>query len=216
MTDLERPSKALIESYRHFPAAVLSDAMGRTNCMDSGIKTLVPNLRICGPAFTAQCYPGDNLMCHYGLHLAQAGDVLVIDGAGYNEGALWGGLLSLSASQQKLGGTVIEGAARDVEDLKEIDYPVYARNVTPRGVFKLRQGQVNLPVVCGGIVVHPGDLVVGDDNGIAVVPREKITTVIQVASEVLSREKAMTEGIKSGKTTYQFLGLERLFKDQDS
>ena len=137
MTDLERPSKALIESYRHFPAAVLSDAMGRTNCMDSGIKTLVPNLRICGPAFTAQCYPGDNLMCHYGLHLAQAGDVLVIDGAGYNEGALWGGLLSLSASQQNLGGTVIEGAARDVEDLKEIDYdnlygPVVDKRLFPK------------------------------------------------------------------------------------
>ena len=155
-------------------------------------------------------------MCHYGLHLAQAGDILVIDGAGYDEGALWGGLLSLSASQKKLGGTVIEGAARDVEDLKEIKYPVYARNVTPRGVFKLRQGQVNLPVVCGGIVVQPGDLVVGDDNGIAVVPREKVTTVIEIASEVLSREKAMTEEIESGKTTYEFLGLEKFFKDQDS
>ena len=190
--------------------------MGRTNCMDSGIKALSPNLRICGPAFTVRCYPGDNLMCHYGLHLAQAGDILVIDGAGYNEGALWGGLLSLSASQQKLGGTVIEGAARDVEDLREMNYPVYSRNVTPRGFFKLRQGQINLPVVCGGIVVHPGDLVVGDDNGIAIVPREKVTTVIQVASEVLSREKVMTEGIKSGKTTYQFLGLEKLFEDQDS
>ncbi len=216
MTDLVWPSKALIESYRRFPPAVLSDAMGRTNCMDSGIKALLPDLRICGPAFTVRCYPGDNLMCHYGLHLAQAGDILVIDGAGYDEGALWGGLLSLSASQKKLGGTVIEGAARDVEDLKEIKYPVYARNVTPRGVFKLRQGQVNLPVVCGGIVVQPGDLVVGDDNGIAVVPREKVTTVIEIASEVLSREKAMTEGIKSGKTTYEFLGLEKFFKDQDS
>lgn len=111
---------------------------------------------------------------------------------------------------------MIEGAARDVEDLEEINYPIYARTVTPRGIFKLGQGRVNLPVICGGIVVHPGDLVVGDDNGIAIVPREKITTVIKIANEVLSREKMITEGIESGKTTYELLGLDEYFKDKDS
>src|SRR5688572_16004049 len=123
----DRPPSELIQAYRELPSSVVSDAMGRTHCMDSGIKALIPRARLCGAALTIRCYPGDTLMCHFGLYGASPGDVLVVDGGGYTEGALWGGLLSRSALQCGVAGTILDGAARDQEELQKLNYPVYAR-----------------------------------------------------------------------------------------
>lgn len=159
MISFGRPPLNLIEAYREFPASVVADALGRTRCMGSAIKPLIAKARICGPALTIRCYPGDNLMCDYGLHQALPGDVLVVDGGGYTEGARWGGLLSRSALQRGVAGTILDGAARDQEELQKLDYPVYARAVTPRGVYKTMKGEVNVPITCGKVIVQPGDLI---------------------------------------------------------
>jgi len=206
-----KPSQALLETYKQFPTSILSDALDRMNCMHSGLKALVPESHICGPALTVRCYPGDNLMCHYAVHKANPGDVLVVDGAGYTEGAIWGALLSRSAAVRGLGGTVIDGAARDRVELRTIGYPVYARAVTPRGVFKTRRGEINVPVSCGGLAVSPGDLIVGDEDGIVVVPCRLMTQVAEKASQILAKEKEMTACIERGQTLYDFLGLGKLF-----
>jgi 4-hydroxy-4-methyl-2-oxoglutarate aldolase len=208
----QRPGPDLIEACKQFPPAVLGDAMGRTGCMDSGIKPFIAGARVCGPALTLRCYPGDNLMCHYGLYVARAGDVLVVDGSGYTEGALWGGLLSLSARQKGLAGTIIDGAARDLEDLREIGYPVYARAITPRGVFKTIKGQIHVPVHCGGVTVHPGDLLVGDENGIVVLPSSQVSQIIKEARKVLDKEREIVGEIEKGRTIYETLKLDQYFR----
>lgn len=166
-----------------------------------------------GPALTVRCYPGDNLMCHYALQMAQPGDILVVDGSGYTEGALWGGLLSLSARQRKLGGTVVDGAARDCDDIRQLGYPVYARSLTPRGVFKTMKGEINVAINCGGVAVQPGDLIVGDENGIVVVPRSQAVKVVEDAIKVIEKENGIAAEIEKGKTIYEILSLNRYFEE---
>jgi 4-hydroxy-4-methyl-2-oxoglutarate aldolase len=211
MTPFQRPTFDVIQACRAFPASVLADAMSRTRCMDSGIKPLIQKARICGPALTIRCYPGDNLMCHYGLQGALPGDVLVVDGGGYTEGALWAGLLSRSALQRDVAGTILDGAARDQEELQKLNYPVYARSVTPRGVFKAMKGEINVPISCGNLTVHPGDLVLGDSDGIVVVPRDRLSETLEEARQILRKEEQIQAEIERGKTIFDMLGLNRFF-----
>jgi len=214
MISFDRPSIDLIQACREFPASALADAMGRSQCMESGIRPLIEKPRVCGPALTVRCYPGDNLMCHYALHSAQAGDVLVVDGGRYTEGALWGGLLTRSALQRGLGGTVVDGAARDQEELQQLGYPVYARAVTPRGVFKTMKGEVNVSISCGNVTVHPGDLVVGDGDGVVVIPRDRVTETLETVREILKKEEQIRLEIERGGTIFEKLGLNRFFESQ--
>ena len=151
-------------------------------------------------------------MCHYGLHGALPGDVLVVDGGGYTEGALWGGLLSRSALQRGVAGTILDGAARDQEELQRLNYPVYARAVTPRGVFKSMKGEVNVPVSCGSITVHPGDIVLGDCDGIVVVPWNRLSETLEGARQIQKKEEEIQAEIERGKTIFDLLGLNRLFE----
>jgi 4-hydroxy-4-methyl-2-oxoglutarate aldolase len=176
--------------------------------MHSAIRTLVPQARICGPALTVRCYPGDNLMCHYAVYKAYPGDVLMIDGGAYGECAIWGSLLSRSAAQRRLGGTVVDGAARDAEDLRQIGYPVYARALTPRGAFKTHRGEINVPISCGGVTVSPGDLIVGDEDGIVVVPRLQLATIAERAGQIVRKEADMIACIDGGGTLFEFLELK--------
>jgi len=203
-------SGALIESCGQFSASVLSDAMRHAHCMHSVIRPLVPQSRICGQAFTVRCYPGDNLMCHYAVSQASEGDVLVVDGSGNTEVALWGSLLSLSAARRNLGGTIIDGAVRDSEDLQRIGYSVYARTVTPRSGFKAHAGEVNLPISCGGVVVCDGDIVVADADGVVVIPRARLQEVVNRATEITMKESDIAAQIEKGVTTYEIFGLSKL------
>ena len=207
--DVARTEPGVVDRCRQLPVAALADALGRTGVMTSSLRLLVPGSRLAGPALTVRCYPGDNLMVHYGVAIAQPGDVLIVDGAGYTEGALWGGLLGRSARQRRLAGAVIDGAARDVEELRELGLPLYARAVTPRGVFKTLPGVAGVPVSCGGVVVHPGDLIVGDSSGVVVLPRAQAVEVVAQAERLVAREAELAVEIERGRTLYEVLGLEQ-------
>ena len=203
----ERPGADQIDLCRRFEASILADAQGRTNCMHSAIRPLVPGARICGPALTVRCYPGDNLTCHYAVYKAHAGDVLVIDGGAYSEGAIWGSLITQSAAQRKLGGTILDGAARDAEELRRIGYPVYARSLTPRGVFKTQRGEIGVPISCGGVSICPGDVIVADEDGVVVVPRLQLNAIAARAAEIVRKEAAMAACIERGESLFEFLKL---------
>jgi 4-hydroxy-4-methyl-2-oxoglutarate aldolase len=208
----ERPDPAVVRAFARFPASIVGDALGRNSCLAGALRPLVPGARLCGPALTVRCYPGDNLMCHHGVEIAAPGDVLIVDGAGYTEGALWGGLLTRTAIKRGLAGVVVDGAARDADELRELGLPIYARAVTPRGVFKARAGEAAVPVTCGGVVVHPGDLVLGDGDGVVVVPRARLGETLSEAERTLLREAELAAEIDRGGTIYRMLGLERLVK----
>lgn len=186
----------------------ISDAMGRVG-VPAGLRPLNPHARLLGTAYTIRPWPGDNLTLHYALKHAQPGQVLVVDGGGRTDVALWGELMSLCAKEQCLAGIVVDGAVRDRDVLEKMDFPVYARSVTPRGPLKLAMGQVNLPVNCGGVVVQPGDLLVGDADGLVVVSAAQADQALAAALAVAAKERQLQAKIRSGAVLYDLLGLNK-------
>ena len=177
--DFERPDPDLVKEFSMIATSTLSDAMGRYGATTHEIKPLDPSFHMAGPAYTIRCYVKDNLMLHYGLRLANPGDILVVEASGYSEGAFWGELMSTMAKIKQFGGIVLHTGARDRCKIREIGFPVFLRSVLPMGTLKDSPGSINLPVQCGGVVVNPGDIVVGDDDGVVVIPKEDARTVLE-------------------------------------
>jgi len=181
-TQSNRPPKALIEGFAGIPVANIADNMNRMSCMDAKIRP-INEVPLLGPAFTVKARPGDNLMLHRALDLAEPGDIVVVDAQGDLTNAIMGELMALWAKQRGIGGFVIDGAIRDIGALRKMDLPIYAAGVTPAGPYKDGPGEINVPVACGGLVVNPGDILVGDEDGIVVInPRD--------AAELLEKARA--------------------------
>lgn len=171
----------VIAGFAEFDTPAISDLMNRLFTMALEIKPLTdPALRILGPACTVKVFPGDNLMVHKSLDIARPGDVVVIDASGSSLTAVLGDLISTKARHRKIAGFVVDGLIRDLPAILRLgDFPVFARGVTPIGPLHRGPGEVNYPVSVGGIVVHPGDIVVGDRNGVVIVPRDAGADVLE-------------------------------------
>ncbi len=182
---VNRPDAELVASFGAFDAPAISDRMNRLYTMAPGIRNLTDErLRILGPACTVKVYPGDNLMVHKALDIAQPGDVVVVDTSASTMTAVLGDLVSTKARHRGLAGFVVDGLVRDLPAIQALgDFPVYARGVTPTGPLHRGPGEINHPVCAGGIVVEPGDIIVGDQSGVVVVPQE-------IARELLDRLQA--------------------------
>jgi len=176
-----RPDPDLIEGFGEFDTPEISDLMNRLYTISSQIKGLTHDgLRILGPACTVKVYPGDNLAVHKCLDIAERGDVVVVDAGGSPMNAVLGDLISTKARHRGIKGFVIDGLIRDLPAIRELgDFPVFARGVTPIGPLHRGPGEVNYPISCGGIVVHSGDIVVGDLNGVVVVPQDMAADVLR-------------------------------------
>src|SRR5580692_8966701 len=179
--NVSRPEPELLAAFADIPTATLSDAMGRHGALSSAIRPVYENIRMVGAALTVLCFPGDNLMTHKALQMVQPGDVLVIDDGDYNTGC-FGHKSALHARSKGGTGIVVSGSVRDVAMLRRDRFPTFARGVSPRAPQKNTPGSINVPVHIGGIVIHPGDIVVGDDDGVVVVP-------LAMANEVIERAK---------------------------
>lgn len=184
----------------------ISDAMGRTG-VPAGIRPQGRGFALFGPAFTVRAHPGDNLALHRALDSVPAGHILVVDGGGFTDIALWGELMSLDAMARGVSGLVIEGAVRDAGSFTELGFPVYARAVTPRGPFKTNAGEMQIPISCGGVPVSPGDYIVGDDEGLVVIPMKRLEAVVFAAERVAAREVELGSRIACGERLYDLLGL---------
>ena len=170
--DVDRPSEKLVKELGQFDTPDISDILNRMYAMNNGIRNLTGTDRVCGPACTVKVFPGDNLMVHKVLDVAKPGDIVVIDAGGARSNAVLGDLISSKAKFRGIAGFVIDGLIRDLPEVKEVGVPVFARGETPIGPLHRGPGEVNYPVSCGGIVVSPGDIIVGDPNGIVVIRRE--------------------------------------------
>jgi regulator of RNase E activity RraA len=184
-SDVDRPDPELVGGFGAFDTPAISDRMNRLYTMAPGIRNLTDDgLRILGPACTVKVYPGDNLMVHKALDVAQPGDVVVVDTSASTMTAVLGDLVSTKARHRGLAGFVVDGLIRDLPAIRALgDFPVYARGVTPTGPLHRGPGEINHPVCAGGIVVEPGDIIVGDQSGLVVVPQE-------IARELLDRLEA--------------------------
>lgn len=196
-TDTPSASAALVEQFRGLGSPSVADAMGRFHFMDAGIRSQ-SRLPLCGAAVTVDVRPGDNLMVHKAFEMARAGDVVVVSTNGNTTSAVFGELMCHTAVAVRLGGLVVDGAIRDVERVTAMGFPVFSRAVCAGGCDKDGPGEINVPIACGGVVVMPGDIVVGDADGVAVVPREEAAEVLQLVQSLLEREKVRTAEIRSG------------------
>jgi RraA family protein len=185
--DFERVSPAVVAEAAKFQAAILADVAGRRGTLDR-IAPLSPAMRLAGPALTVEVRAGDNLMIHAAMALARPGDVLVVDGKGDTGCALMGALMVNACKVMQLGGIVIDGAVRDTDELRELGFPVFAAGANPNGPTKFVPGRINWPVSAGGVAVSPGDLVVGDADGVVVVEREKAASLLPLAAKKVADE----------------------------
>jgi RraA family protein len=195
---IERPAPEVVEAFKQFAAADVSDMLNRLYTMKPEIKNYTTDTPICGPATTVKCYPGDNLMVHKVLDLAKPGDVLVIDAGSSDMNAIVGDLISTKAKFRGIHAFVVDGLIRDVEDIKEISFPVFARGVTPIGPLHRGPGEINYPVACGGIVVNPGDLIVGDRDGVVVVRQDFAEDTLQRLIKQKNSSAGYEENVKKG------------------
>jgi regulator of RNase E activity RraA len=183
--------------FRERASSNVADAMGRFNFMDPGIRRRSGS-GVVGQAVTVVCRPGDNLMVHKGLALASPGDVVVVATGGNVTSAVFGELMCHSAVAAGLGGLVVDGAIRDVEAIAALGFPVFSRSVCPGGCDKDGPGEINVPVACGGVVVRPGDVIVGDVDGISVVPYAEADAVLLALDALMDRERARLDEIRAG------------------
>ena len=215
-TDIERPVDDVVSGFEGVPSAVVADVTdGTRSAMNAGIDPLHRGAEVAGTAVTVEATPGDNLAIHKAITVAEPGDVLVVDGDAYTETAYLGELMCASCRAHDVAGVVVDGAVRDRAEISEMGYPVYARGVTPRGPFKHDPGSVNVTVSCGGVTVDPGDVVVGDADGVSVVPADDAEAVLERAREKRAAEDDRRERVESGEYLYHIGGYESRFEELD-
>lgn len=202
----------LLARYENVTAATAHEAMGRKGALDSAIKPIRSGMRVLGPAFTCVCPPGDNLTLHAALKLAKAGDVIVCAAAGFTEQGLFGDVMASCAKGKQLGGLIVDGGVRDAADIARIGFPVFSRSISIKGAVKETLGPLDQPIVVGGELVSPGDLIIGDDDGVVVIPKAIIADTAEACIEREKKEIRFRDALIQGNTTWEMLNLNALME----
>jgi len=200
-----------INQLRQFSAATLHEALGRTGNLPSAIKPIHPGMKVCGPAYTVQTMPRDNVLLHRAYAYAKPGDVIVASCSGFYEAGYWGDLMSLGAKTQGIAGLVIDACVRDADDIEALGFPVFSRGLCIRGTTNFGDGTLNEPIVIGECLIQPGDIIVGDRDGVVVVPQNRIEEAIEKAQAREAREESVREQLRLGKTSLQIYGWDTKF-----
>jgi RraA family protein len=189
----------LVQAFKGLPVANVSDCMARLTAAGPRLRPMHKSGYLAGPALTVKCRPGDNLMIHKALTMAQAGDVIVVDAGGDLTNSLFGEIMVATAVKIGVAGIVLNGAVRDSEEIGEGTFPLYAAGVTHRGPYKDGPGEVNVPISIDGMVIHPGDLILGDADGLLCVPFDEAEEVLAATHRKMEAEKKMLADIAAGK-----------------
>lgn len=194
-----RVSAENIARYREIPSAVIGDCMLRLQAAGAAVRPMYSGEKsLAGPAYTVKTRPGDNLFVHKAIDLAQPGDIIVVDAGGHLDNAIVGEMMLTHAETRKLGGVIIYGAIRDVGHVSKHSFPVFASGVTLRGPFQSGPGHVNVPIAVGGMVIEPGDLLIGDDDGVICVPFEDVEPLYDECAKRLAGENAQRGRVRDG------------------
>lgn len=189
-----------------FSAATLHEALGKTGNLPSAIKPIAPGMKVCGPAYTVQTMPRDNMLLHRAYAYAQPGDVLIAHCSGFYEAGYWGDLMSLGAKTKGIAGLVIDACVRDADDIEAMAFPVFSRGLCIQGTGNHGDGTLNEPIVIGDILINPGDIIVGDRDGVVVVPQHRIAEAIEKATAREAKEEAVRVQLRQGKTSLEIYG----------
>ncbi len=200
--------KDLLKIYS--PTCVIADSQERAGVMHSYIKPLTPAGRFAGPALTVRLEPGNQVDCLDALSVAQAGDVIVVDAAGETETSIWGGLMSGLCKMKGVVGAVIDGAMRDTDETRDLGFPIFSKAIVPRSTHTPYSGrmepiEINVTIQCAGVVIDPGDIVIGDEIGVVVVSLARAPEVLEKARQLAENEERTRAKIREGKTVEQLL-----------
>lgn len=201
----DRVPADLVREAAQYQPAIFADVAGRRGALHGRIRPLHPRMKLAGTALTVEVRPGDNLMIHAAIALAQPGDVLVVDGKGDQSSALMGTIMMNACRKLGIAGVVLDGAARDSLEIDEMDYPVFSVGTNPNGPTKNVGGRIGHPVSVGGVTVYPGDFVIGDADGVVVVEREKLAGLLPLAAKKVKDEAARIAAIQGGDTAAKWL-----------
>lgn len=213
---VRRPDSGLIESLRAFGVSTVCEAQKGVGLMRSYLRPIYHPPTIAGPAVTVSCATGDNLMVHAGLDVCKPGDVLVVSTSSDSDHGMFGGLLGLASHLRGVVALVIDAGVRDVADLSAMQFPVWAKLISPKGTTKNGPGSVNVPIECAGVCVHPGDVIVADSDGVVVVSAESVVSLTSAARERQEHEQRVRERLKRGESTLDILGLRARLNDYEA
>ena len=211
-TKIQRPPQELIEKFKPIAVATVYEASGRKGFVNPKIKPIFRGMKLCGPVFTVQTAPGDNLMLHKALEKAQEGDIIVATVGDEYEYGYWGDLMATQAKAKKLGGLAIDGCVRDSEEIIEMGFPIFSRGLAIRGTVKASLGLINYPINFGGNGINPGDLILGDDDGIVVVKFQDCQEVLAKSKERIQKEEVKEKALMDGITSVKYNKLNEIFK----
>ena len=197
---VKRPDIELVNSFKDYPSAVIGDAIGRLGIFDSSIKSMNTfGVKMVGTAITVRTIPTDNLLIHKALELAEPGDVIVIStGGGSKSHSIIGANIVAKAEKIGISGFVLDAPIRDIYDIRKSKVAVYAKGLTPAGPFKNGPGEINIGITCGGVLIKPGDILIGDDDGIVVVNKKEARTILQETQKWAEKETEKSRAIKAG------------------
>jgi 4-hydroxy-4-methyl-2-oxoglutarate aldolase len=201
-------SDAELDAWRAIPPAVASDCLNRTQAMSAVIKPVSSGITLCGQARTVTAMAGDcGSICEL-IGIAEQGEVIVVDAGGVEDTAVWGGIMTAEAAHRQLGGAVVFGAIRDVEEVRQLSFNIFCKSVVPRGPHHGFGGIIDAAISVAGAVVRPGDIVLGNDDGVVIVPLERAEDILAAAEAHLIKEKAWLEGIRNGRTIQQIFNMQ--------
>lgn len=209
---IARASQAEIGRLGAAGVATVHEAQGRSGLLRPYMRPIYPAARLAGSAVTVLCGPGDNLMIHAAMAVVQPGDVLVVATFSESSDGMFGELLAESCRANRVAGLVIDSGVRDTAEITALEFPVWAKAVSAQGTSKTIPGSVNVPIVCAGVAVSPGDIVIGDADGVVVVPRAAVASVIAQAEARLAKEDLTRARLKAGELGLDIYGLREVLE----
>ena len=210
-TDVRKPVPSLVDAFRELDVATVYEASGRKGYIDFSIKPAARGARICGPAYTVQCSSGDNLMLHKALQRAVEGDILVAATGDAPDFGYWGGMMAVAAMARGIAGLALDGCIRDSAEINRMGFPVFCRGFCIRGTMKSTLGLINYPLIFGKATIFPGDLVLGDDDGMVVVRFDEIEEVLEKSRQRVAFEESKANQLRDGVTSVELNKLEKVF-----
>jgi len=206
--NIKRADLTRVDQLGGMGVATVHEAQGRCGLMKPYMRPIYPTARVAGTALTVACHPGDNMMIHAALSVCSPGDVLVVAPFADSTDGYFGDLLAESSRAHGIRGLVIDAGVRDTADLAAMDFPVWSKAIHAQGTVKETPGSVNVDVVCGGALVRPGDAVIGDHDGVVVVPRERVEEVVRLSRERVAKEEKTRERLRKGELGFDFYGMK--------
>lgn len=201
----------LIKQLSQFSAATVHEALGKYGNLPAAIKPISSHMKVCGPAYTVKTMPRDNVLLHRAYAYAKPGDVIIANCSGFYEAGYWGDLMSLGAKTKGVNGLVIDGCVRDADDIEAMGFPVFSRGLCILGTSNHGDGFFNEPIVIGDVLINPGDIVIGDRDGVVVVPQNRIAEAIEKSIAREAKEENVRKQLREGKTSLQIYGWDKQF-----